>query len=77
MQLGYGDLSPYGHPTSSTPHIQKLADQGLIFTQFYAASPVGSPTRAALLTGRYPIRSGIYPGEFTPDDLGGTLSTTL
>ena len=34
-QLGYGDLTPYGHPTSNTPHIQLLAEQGLVFTQFY------------------------------------------
>ncbi len=71
LQLGYGDLSPYGHPTSITPNIMKMAQDGLVFTQFYAPSPVGSPSRAALLTGRYPPRSGIYPGVFRPDDLGG------
>ncbi len=70
-QLGYGDLTPYGHPTSNTPHIQLLAEQGLVFTQFYTTSPICSPSRAALLTGRYQTRSGIYPGVFEPNDLGG------
>ncbi|XP_064397200.1 arylsulfatase A-like [Halichondria panicea] len=69
--LGYGDLTPYGHPTSNTPHIQLLAEQGLVFTQFYTTSPICSPSRAALLTGRYQTRSGIYPGVFEPNDLGG------
>ena len=70
-QLGWGDLSAYGHPTSSTPNIQRMADEGLLFTQFYTSSPVCSPSRSAILTGRYQIRSGIYPGVFDPDDLGG------
>ncbi|XP_033120432.1 arylsulfatase A-like [Anneissia japonica] len=69
--LGYGDLEVYGHPTSSTPNINQLAENGLRFTQFYSASPVCSPSRAALLTGRYQTRSGIWPGVFVPDDAGG------
>ena len=44
-QLGYGDLSSYGHPTSSTPHLDQLARDGLVFTQFYTASPLCSPSR--------------------------------
>ena len=44
-QLGWGDLSAYGHPTSSTPNIQRMADEGLLFTQFYTSSPVCSPSR--------------------------------
>lgn len=69
--LGYGDLSVYGHPTSSTPNINRLANQGLLFTQFYSTAPSSSSSRASLLTGRYHVRSGIYPGNFKPDDLGG------
>ena len=72
-QLGYGDLTPYGHPTSNTPHLQLLAEQGLVFTQFYTTSPVCSPSQAVLLTGRYQTRSGIYPGVFEPNDLGGKM----
>ena len=69
--LGYGDLGAYGHPTSNTPNLNKLADEGLVLTQFYSASPVCSPSRAALLTGRYQTRSGIWPGVFSPGDRGG------
>ena len=43
--LGYGDLEIYGHPTSSTPNLNKLAADGLRFTQFYSTSPVCSPSR--------------------------------
>jgi arylsulfatase A len=65
--LGYGDLSCYGHPTIHTPHLDALAASGMKLTQFYVASPVCSPSRAALLTGCYPKRVGmhrhvIFPG---------------
>tara|TARA_R110002110_G_scaffold415561_2_gene650947 strand:- start:174214 stop:175794 length:1581 start_codon:yes stop_codon:yes gene_type:complete len=57
--LGYGDLSSFGSQTIATPHLDSLADEGIKFTDFYAASPVCTPSRAALLTGRYPARMGI------------------
>ncbi|XP_034984367.1 arylsulfatase A [Zootoca vivipara] len=69
--LGFGDLSCYGHPTSSTPNLDKMAAGGLRFTDFYSSSPVCSPSRAALLTGRYQTRSGIYPSVFYPGSRGG------
>jgi len=57
--LGYGDLSCYGHPTIHTPNLDRMADQGVRLTQFYSSAVVCTPARAALLTGRYQIRSGL------------------
>jgi arylsulfatase A-like enzyme len=57
--LGYGDLGVYGHPTIHTPHLDRMAAEGMKFTQFYAAASVCTPSRAGLLTGRLPIRSGM------------------
>ncbi|XP_070577422.1 arylsulfatase A-like [Ptychodera flava] len=69
--VGYGDLGLYGHPTSSTPNIDVLASKGMVFTQFYAGSSMCSPSRASLLTGRLPPRTGVYPRVFAPDSSGG------
>ena len=49
-QLGYGDLGVYGHPSSTTPNLDKLAMEGLRFTDFYATSPVCSPSRSGQIT---------------------------
>lgn len=57
--LGYGDLGCYGHPTIRTPNLDRMAAEGLRFTQFYSAAEVCTPSRAALLTGRLPVRSGM------------------
>lgn len=56
--LGYGDLGCYGSEKNHTPHIDRLAADGMRFTDYYSASPVCTPSRAALLTGCYPGRVG-------------------
>ena len=56
--MGYGDLGCYGHPVAKTPNIDQLAKQGVRFTQHYSNGPECSPTRTALLTGRYQQRAG-------------------
>ncbi|MFT4566381.1 MAG: arylsulfatase A [Saprospiraceae bacterium] len=72
--LGYGDLGTYGHPTIRTPHLDKMAREGMKFSQFYVSASVCTPSRAGLLTGRYSIRSGLADdrfGVFFPYSLGG------
>ena len=58
--LGYGDLGCFGHPHIKTPNLDKLAGEGMRLTDCYAAAPVCSPSRAGMLTGRTPYRSGVY-----------------
>ncbi|MBM3871486.1 MAG: sulfatase [Verrucomicrobia bacterium] len=62
--LGWGDLGCYGHPNIRTPHLDRMAAEGMRFTEFYSAAEVCTPSRAALLTGRYPIRSGMCHDQF-------------
>src|SRR5919106_6971682 len=57
--LGYGDLSAYGARAIKTPNIDRLAREGMKLTNFYSIAPVCTPSRAGLLTGRYPARMGI------------------
>lgn len=67
--MGYSDISCYGEDRWTTPHIDSLAQEGMRFTDCYAASPISSPSRAGFLTGRYPGRMGIqavfYPDSYT------------
>jgi arylsulfatase A len=58
--LGYSDLSCYGSRSIKTPNLDKLAESGMRFTDFYAPAPNCSPSRAGLLTGRSPSRTGMY-----------------
>jgi|WetSurMetagenome_2_1015567.scaffolds.fasta_scaffold00001_279 arylsulfatase A-like enzyme len=74
--FGYTDLGCYGSKFYETPNIDRLARQGIRFTDAYAACPVSSPTRASILTGKYPVKTGItdwIPGRQatnsgSPDD---------
>ncbi|MEC7500784.1 MAG: sulfatase [Planctomycetota bacterium] len=72
--LGYGDLGCFGHPTIRTPQLDQMAREGQKWTQFYAAAPVCTPSRAGLQTGRYPVRSGMCGFGYRvlfPDSKGG------
>lgn len=58
--LGYGDLACYGSKTNQTPHLDRMAAEGVRFTNFYVPMPFCAPSRASLLTGRYPFRHVVY-----------------
>ena len=68
--MGYGDLGCYGQQLISTPHIDKLATQGMLFTQAYAGSPVSAPSRATFMTGQH---SGHTHVRGNKEYWGGTL----
>lgn len=70
--LGYGDLSSFGHPIIETKNLDKLANTGIKLTNFYSTAPVCSPSRVGLLTGRSPNKAGVYdfiPGYKKSEDL--------
>jgi len=72
---GYGDLSCFGSKTIQTPNIDRLADEGRKFTSFMVASPVCTPSRAALLTGCYPKRVGMHQHVLFPSSTKGLNPT--
>jgi arylsulfatase A-like enzyme len=57
--LGWSDLGCYGSSFHETPHIDRLASEGMRFTQAYTAGAVCSPTRGSIMTGKYPVRTGV------------------
>ncbi|NQU21792.1 MAG: sulfatase-like hydrolase/transferase, partial [Candidatus Nealsonbacteria bacterium] len=64
---GWGDLGCYGHPVLRTPNLDRLARQGTLFTQFYVASGVCSPSRTAIMTGHFPARHRVHGHFATPE----------
>src|SRR5687767_13750990 len=54
--MGWGDFSCFGNREASTPHVDRLASEGMRFSQFYVNAPICSPSRCALTTGQYPHR---------------------
>lgn len=78
--MGYGDAACYGHEKIKTPHLDRMAAEGQRWTDFYAAAPVCTPSRTAILTGRLPIRSGMCSARnrvLFPDSLGGLPASEI
>jgi len=74
--MGYGDIGPFGHPTIRTPNLDRMAEEGQRWTSFYAAAPVCTPSRAGLITGRLPLRSGMCSEKkrvLFPNSKGGLI----
>lgn len=65
--LGWNDVSYNGSRVYETPHVDRLAEQGMVLTDFYSAGPVCSPTRASILTGKAPARLGLTTWLYTPE----------
>jgi arylsulfatase A len=78
--LGYGDLGCFGHPTIRTPNLDRMAQEGQRWTDFYVAASVCTPSRSALMTGRLPIRTGMCSDRrrvLFPDSAGGLQPNEL
>lgn len=77
--LGYGDIGSFGHPTIRTPELDRMAREGQRWTNFYTAASVCTPSRAALMTGRLPIRSGLSSTRrvLFPDSGGGLPASEI
>lgn len=78
--LGYGDLGCFGHPTIRTPNLDRMAAEGQRWTNFYVGASVCTPSRAALLTGRLPIRTGMMSAKrrvLFPDSKGGLPASEI
>ncbi|XP_066493109.1 N-acetylgalactosamine-6-sulfatase isoform X2 [Tiliqua scincoides] len=77
--MGWGDLGVFGHPSKETPNLDQMASEGVLFPDFYTANPLCSPSRAALLTGRLPVRNGFYTtnaharNAYTPQNIVGGI----
>lgn len=78
--MGYGDIGAFGNPTIKTPNLDNMAHQGQRWTNFYVAAPVSTPSRAGLLTGRLPVRTGMCSEKkrvIFPDTKGGLQASEI
>ena len=77
--LGYGDIAPYGATDIRTPHLDRMAREGLRLTDFSVTAPLCTPSRASLMTGKYPGRVGLATGVLRPNATRGLANeeTTL
>ncbi|KAG8182187.1 hypothetical protein JTE90_017138 [Oedothorax gibbosus] len=81
--MGWGDLGVFGEPNKETPNLDRMAAEGATLTDFYTANPLCSPSRAALLTGRLPIRNGFYTNNaharnaYTPQEIVGGITNEI
>ena len=77
--LGYGDLGTFGHPTIRTPNLDQMAEEGQKWTNFYVGASVCTPSRAALITGRLPIRNGMCGNRrvLFPNSIGGLQKSEI
>lgn len=75
--LGYGDLGSYGNSVIDTKHIDRMADEGVRLTNAYASSSNCTPSRAGLLTGRYPIRTGLAHQVLFVEDKHGLSQSEI
>jgi len=77
--MGYGDLGTFGHPTIRTPNIDQMAAEGQKWTNFYVGASVCTPSRAALITGRLPIRNGMNGNRrvLFPNSVGGLQDSEI
>ena len=73
--LGYSDIGAFGAPSAQTPNVDRLGHEGIKLNNWNSVSHLCSASRAALLTGKYPVRTGVYPGVFKPDAAYGMLPT--
>mmetsp|Transcript_27063 Transcript_27063/g.41991 ORF Transcript_27063/g.41991 Transcript_27063/m.41991 type:complete len:588 (+) Transcript_27063:235-1998(+) len=69
--LGYNDIAIFGAPSAKTPNIDRIGMEGMKLNNWNSAASLCSASRAALMTGKYPVRTGIYPGVLKPDAVYG------
>jgi arylsulfatase A len=75
--LGYADISLFGAPSAQTPNIDRLGMEGIKLNNWNSAAHLCSASRASLLTGKYSVRTGVYPGVFKPDAVYGMLPSEI